>query len=206
MAVGQDLEVHLGRGCYVGTARIEGGRVNICGLFRLRPGIRVPRDAMLVAYLHACRLDGLAERIVAGKPDLESATAVSGLDFSQNEKQDGRLSLGDHLAPIPPYTGHGMAMALENAAVALGPLLEYARGEVEWIRTASTIHAEVTARQEARLRWARWLHPCLLNPVGKTALLALADTKLLPFRLLYRATHGTAPAARGRAQAELGCN
>jgi flavin-dependent dehydrogenase len=203
LAVQQDLEVHLGRGGYVGTARIEDGRVNICGLFRVRPEIRVPRDEMLVAYLRAGGLGQLADRIQGGKPDPESATAVSGLDFSRTWPEAQRLALGDHHAPIPPYTGHGMALALENAALALDPLLEYARGETEWIRTANTVRTRVVARQEARLRWARWLHPCLLNPVGKAALLALADTRLLPFRFLYQATHGGRLKERG---AEIGCN
>ncbi|MGA2052343.1 MAG: hypothetical protein ABSH19_03420, partial [Opitutales bacterium] len=190
LRVGQDLEIHLGRGGYVGTARIEDGRVNVCGLFRVRPGLRAPREAMLAAYLEAGGLHGLAARIAAGDPDPESAAAVSGLDFSRTWQDDERLSLGDHYAPIPPYTGHGMALALENAAGALEPLLAYARGETEWAATRQRVHAEIVARQRTRLRWARWLHPCLLHPAGKTALLALADMRLLPFGLMYRATHG----------------
>jgi 2-polyprenyl-6-methoxyphenol hydroxylase-like FAD-dependent oxidoreductase len=186
----QDLEIHLGRGGYVGTARIEDGRVNICGLFRVRPKVRAPRETMLVEYLKACGLGGLAERIAAADPDAASASAVSGLDFSRTWGEEARFSLGDHYAPIPPYTGHGMALALENAATALEPLLAYARGDEEWTSMTQRVRTEVTARQRARVRWARLLHPCLLNPVGKAALLALAGARLLPFRMLYRATHG----------------
>ena len=51
-------------------------------------------------------------RIAAGEPDAASAAAVSGLDFTRTWRADGRVSLGDHLAAIPPYTGHGMALAL----------------------------------------------------------------------------------------------
>ena len=206
LAVGQDLEIHLGRGGYAGTARIEDGRVNICGLFRVRPGLRAPRETMLVEYLKACGLDGLAERITAGEPDAASATAVSGLDFTRTWRETERFSLGDHYAPIPPYTGHGMAMALENAASALEPVLAYARGEKEWAEVARSARATMTERQRTRLRWARWLHPFLLNPAGKAALLALADTRLLPFRWLYRATHGEETPGRHPHRKEMGCN
>ena len=188
--VGHDLEVHLGRGGYVGAARIEGGRVNICGLFRARPELRGQREMLLPAYAAACGLEKLAERITAGDPDSESAAAISGLDFTRNWPDDGRVSLGDHLAAIPPYTGHGMALALENAASALDPLLAYVRGEVEWLQTAQVIRRAATTQQNSRLRWARRLHPWLLHPRKQTLLLALADARLLPFRFFYAATHG----------------
>ena len=188
--MGHDLEVHLGRGGYVGVARIEDGRVNVCGLFRTRPDLRGPRETLLPAYVAACGLEKLAGRIAAGDLDSASAAAISGLDFTSNWSDDGRVSLGDHLAAIPPYTGHGMALALENAAAALDPLLAYAHGAMEWPRTARVVRHAVTAQQNSRLRWARRLHPWLLYPRRQSLLLALADTRLLPFRFFYTATHG----------------
>jgi 2-polyprenyl-6-methoxyphenol hydroxylase-like FAD-dependent oxidoreductase len=188
--VGHDLEVHLGQGGYIGVARIEDGRVNICGLFRARPELRGPREILLPAYASACGLDHLAERIATGDPDPASAAAISGLDFTHTWRDDGRVSLGDHLAAIPPYTGHGMALALENAAGALDPLLAYARSETDWPQTAQVIRHAVNAQQNSRLRWARRLHPWLLHPIRQSLLLALADTHLLPFRFFYAATHG----------------
>lgn len=188
--VGHDLEVHLGRGGYLGVARIEDGRVNVCGLFRARPELRGPRETLLPAYAAACGLEKLAERITTGDPDATSAAAISGLDFTHTWRDDGRVSLGDHLAAIPPYTGHGMALALENAASALDPLLAYAQGTAEWPQTAQAVRHAVAAQQDSRLRWARRLHPWLLHPVRQSLLLALADTRLLPFRFFYTATHG----------------
>jgi flavin-dependent dehydrogenase len=190
LRVGHDLEVHLGRGGYAGAARIEDGRVNICGLFRVRPELRGPRESLLLDYLSACGLEKLAARIAAGEPDAASAAAVSGLDFTRTWRADGRVSLGDHLAAIPPYTGHGMALALESAAAALEPLLAYAGGRQDWAATAQSIRRAVNTQQNGRLRWARRLHPWLLNSFGQTLLLALADTRLLPFNFFYRATHG----------------
>lgn len=188
--VSHDLEVHLGRGGYAGVARIEDGRVNVCGLFRTRPELRGPRESLLPAYATACGLEKLAERITTGDPDPASAAAISGLDFTHTWREDGRVSLGDHLAAIPPYTGHGMALALENAAGALEPLLAYARNELDWPKTTQTIRCIVANQQDSRLRWARRLHPWLLHPVRQSLLLALADTRLLPFRFFYAATHG----------------
>ncbi len=135
-------------------------------------------------------MEKLAARIAAGDPDPASAAAVSGLDFTHTWKEDGRVSLGDHHAAIPPYTGHGMALALENAAAAFDPLLTYAQEKNLWPATAQTVRAAVATQQNSRLRWARRLHPWLLNPVGQGLLLALADTRLLPFNFFYRATHG----------------
>jgi uncharacterized protein YceK len=83
-----------------------------------------------------------------------------------------------------------MALALESAAAALDPLLAYAHGQQNWPRTAQTIRQAVAAQQDSRMRWARRLHPWLLHPFGQTLLLALADTRLLPFNFFYRATHG----------------
>jgi len=195
LPVGHDLELHLGRGGYVGAARIEDGRVNICGLFRVRPELRGPREELLPAYAAACGLDKFAERIARGDPDPASAAAVSGLDFTRSWPGGERVSLGDHLAAIPPYTGHGMAMALEHAAAALDPLLAYARGEKKWPETAGHIRQAVAAERDTRLRWARTLHPWLLHPVKQSLLLALADTRLLPFKFFYLATHGDSVAA-----------
>jgi 2-polyprenyl-6-methoxyphenol hydroxylase-like FAD-dependent oxidoreductase len=189
--VGHDLEVHLGHGGYVGVARIEDGRVNICGLFRARPELRASREVLLSAYAAACGLDKLADRIIAGAPDPASAAAISGLDFTRTWRDDGRVSLGDHLAAIPPYTGHGMALALENAASALDPLLAFARGKAAWPQTTQAVRHAVATQQSSRLRWARRLHPWLLYPRRQSLLLALADTRLLPFRFFYAATHGS---------------
>ncbi len=190
LSVGQDLEVHLGRGGYAGAARIEDGRINVCGLFRVRPELRGARETLLLDYLAACGMEKLAARIAAGDPDPASAAAVSGLEFTHTWSGDHRVSLGDHLAAIPPYTGHGMALALENAAAAFDPLLAYSNENMAWPTAAQAVRAAVASQQNSRLRWARRLHPWLLNPLGQSLLLALADTRLLPFHFFYRATHG----------------
>ncbi len=196
LALGHDLELHLGRNGYAGAARIEDGRVNICGLFHVRPELRGPVEQLLPAYLVACGLGDFADRINQGAPDAASAAAVSGLDFTRTWKTDDQVALGDHLAAIPPFTGHGMAMALEHAEAAVAPLLAYSRNEIPWAEAANAIRVHVSAQPDPRLRWARALHPWLLQPLRQSLVLALADARLLPFAFLYRATHGPAtPAA-----------
>jgi flavin-dependent dehydrogenase len=185
-----DLEVHLGRGGYAGVARIEHGRTNICGLFRVRPALPRARETLLTDYLAACGMHQLAARLTAGDPDLASAAAVAGLDFTHTWDSSQQVSLGDHHAAIPPYTGHGMALALENAAAALDPLLAYARNQQTWPAAARAIGNSIAAQHHSRLRWARRLHPWLLHPLGQFLLLTLADFRLLPFNFFYQATHG----------------
>jgi flavin-dependent dehydrogenase len=189
LPLGHDLELHLGKSCYVGATRIENGRVNVCGLFRAQPDLRAPRESLLLTYLTACGLEKFATRVADGDPDPASAAAVSGLDFTRTWREQNRLSLGDHYAPIPPYTGHGMALALESAACALDPLLAYARGEIAWPETVHAVRREISTAQDLRLRWARRLHPWLLHPAGQKILLTLAATRLLPFQFFYHATH-----------------
>ncbi len=201
--LGQDLEIHLGRGGYAGATRVEDGRVNICGLFRTRPDVRAPRETLLAAYLEACGLSALAARVTAGDPDATSATAVSGLDFSHSWHERRRFSLGDHEGPIPPYTGHGMAMALESAALALAPLAAYSRAEIEWAEALATVRAGLATRHDSRLRWARWLHPWLLHPAGQNVLITLARARLLPFAKIYRATHGPGTLAANQPNTEV---
>src|SRR4029077_19459086 len=111
-----------------------------------------PRETLLPAYIAACGLEKFAHAVSAGDTDPASAAAVSGLDFTQSWPGDGRVSLGDHLAAIPPYTGHGMALALENAAAAFDPLLAYAQGRLDWPQAASAIRQSAAAQQNSRLR------------------------------------------------------
>ncbi|HTB62179.1 MAG TPA: FAD-dependent monooxygenase [Opitutales bacterium] len=186
-----DLEVHLGRGGYVGVARIEHGRTNICGLFRMRSETRGTRETLLAEYLAACGMEKLAARLTAGDPDYASTAAVSGLEFTRTWRADTRVSIGDHHAAMPPYTGHGMALALENAAAALDPLLAYARNEQTWPAAVLAIRHATALQQNSRLRWGRRLHPWLLHPFGQSLLLTLADFHLLPFNFFYQATHGS---------------
>ena len=189
LALAADLEVHLGRGAYVGLSPVEDGVVNVCGLFRTRPDPRGDRAALLPAHLRAAGLGALAARLELAALDDDSFTAVAGLRFDFGPAQAGRLAIGDAFAMIPPFTGNGMAMAFQSAALALDPLLAYVRGGAGWPATGRTVHDGLRRRFRLRLASANTLHAFLLSPRRQRWLFALNRAHLLPFGPLYRALH-----------------
>lgn len=184
-----DLELHLSQGGYVGLARIEDGRCNVCGLFRagrLASGGRV--DAFLAQLRHA-GLEALAWRVAGADPDPESFAAVSHLHFETRPDPGASLRLGDAYAVIPPFTGNGMTLALESAETVLPAVLDYACGRADWSSTVARSNQMLAARFGLRLRVAGALQPLLLSRHGFEALAILARSGLLPFRFLYSLTH-----------------
>ncbi len=188
-----DLEVHLGDHAYVGLCRVEDDRVNVCGLFRRRPDLSLDRETALLAYLRAAGLAELAERVDSAETDPESRCAVAALAFGRAPapaaETGDRLVLGDAHALIPPFTGNGMCMAFQSAALALGPLLAWSRGEAEWGITVARVRSLLHARFRLRLATSALLHPALLHPGAQSGLAAAARAKLLPVGPLYHATH-----------------
>jgi len=184
----RDLELHLGERTYVGLARIEGGAVNICGLFHRRK-ISAKGPALLLDYLHAAGLGALAARLASAELDSASLCAVAAVGFDRRVAVGDRIALGDAGAMIPPFTGNGMAMAFQSAATALDPLIAYARGECVWPETCRKIHSGLRRRFRVRLAAAAVLHPFLLQPRRQRLLGPLARAGLLPLRAFYAALH-----------------
>ena len=185
------LEVHLGREAYVGLCALAGGRVNVCGLFRRRPRLAFDRDSALVAHLRASGLARLAARLENAAPDPASACAVSALVFGTTpgtREDPDRLALGDAHALIPPFTGNGMTLAFQSAAVALEPLLAWARDEAGWRETVALVRARLRSRFRLRLWTSFLLHPVLLTQLGQTGLVAADRLRALPFDSFYQAT------------------
>lgn len=187
-----ELEVHLGDRAYVGLCPVGDGRVNVSGLFRRNDAAAAEpatRETALPAWLRACGLHALADRLGRAEIDPESRTAVAGLGFSQPASDDGRLRIGDAHAMIPPFTGHGMAMAFMGAEAALDPLLAWSRGGAGWHATVRETRGRLRRIFRRRLAMAGALHPFLLEP-GRQALLATAGRlRLLPVAPLYSLTH-----------------
>lgn len=184
-----ELELHLGEQAYVGLCAVEAGRVNVSGLFRLRPGLELSREQALPAYLRAVGLDALAARLAAVAIDQASYSAVAGLGFSAPSRRTDRMEIGDTYAMIPPFTGHGMAMAFQGAEQALDPLLAWSRGEAAWAETLRAVRARLRQLFRVRLISAATLHPFLVNPVGQRGLATASRLGLLPFDSLYQLTH-----------------
>lgn len=187
-ALACDLELHLGDDAYVGLTQVEGGCVNLCGLFHRRP-LAATGPALLAAYLRAAGLPELATRLEAAAPDPASVCAVAALGFDARLRASPSPQLGDAGAVIPPFTGHGMAMAFQAAALALAPLTAYARGACAWPEAHRQIDAALRRRFRRRLTAAGWLHPFLLRPPRQLWLARLTRAHLLVFRPLYAALH-----------------
>jgi len=190
MPLAADLELHLGDGAYVGACGIEDSQVNVCGLFRTRAGLEPSTSSsILLTYLRSAGLGQLADRVEAARPDLASASAVAALTFTAPVDCPGRLAIGDAYALIPPFTGHGMAIAFASAAIALDPLEAWSRGQLDW--NAATQLAQRRLRHRFRVRFlvARHLHRFLWQSANQRWLVGAFRTRLLPFRLLYRLLH-----------------
>jgi hypothetical protein len=146
----RDLEIHLGTHAYVGLARIDAFHVNVCGLFQRRD-VRGQDRHLLLGYLHAAGLGKLAARLAATATDPDSFCAIAGVGFNARLRPDECLRLGDAGALIPPFTGNGMAMAFQGAAIALDPLVGYAEGRIVWPEAVKKIQAGLKRRFGLRL-------------------------------------------------------
>ncbi|MEX2578061.1 MAG: FAD-dependent monooxygenase [Verrucomicrobiales bacterium] len=182
-----DLEMHLGDGGYVGLSRIESGKTNLCGLFRQRTSLTVSRDTALTAYLEACGLGLLAKRAGRAAFDPDSHVAVSAFAFGrQDEASDGTLRVGDRHSIIGPFTGNGMSMAFQSAALVMPLLVDYSRGSREWASVVARSEETLQSFFRRRLGFSKAIHPFLTRPAGQNLMVGLARRNLLPFSQAYR--------------------
>lgn len=182
LALEADLEMHLGSNGYVGLARVDGGRVNVCGLFRCD----VSLGGKLPAYLRRGGLNSLAGRLDAVAPDEGSSVAVAGFRPGWQQERPGVLAVGDACGMIPPFAGNGMSMAFEAAAEAEAPLADFAKGKCDWGNARATIREKMRRRFSRRLLGARMMHPFLTARAGQALLATVSSLRLLPFGFAFR--------------------
>lgn len=180
-----DLEMHLGNGAYLGISRVEDGKVNACGLFRPQTSIKGKNSALLLSYLRATRLNALAARLESAIPDEASFSAVAGFEMGWQETDDDLLGIGDAFSMIPPFTGNGMSMAFESAAIALPPLVAYAKNDLAWNEARRAVRIGMRTQFKDRLRIAGGLHKAMLGGIGQSVTVAMARRNLLPFNWLF---------------------
>ena len=180
-----DLEVHFGHRGYIGLTRIDGETVNVCGLL---PRGSCDLHAPFTAMAGQAGFDDLSDRLMRAEPVADSFCVVAGLDYDDTATDD-TFRIGDRSALIPPFTGHGMTIALQSATTALDPLLAWARSESEWETTKASAHRRQSRRFGWRVRTARALHPILLDARARRFARALHRRSLLPVGLLYRVMH-----------------
>jgi len=188
LVVARELELHLGDQGYVGLSRIEGGEVNICGLFRRRELCGKGPD-LILGYLQAAGLSALAQRLASAPLDPASFCAVAAVGFDRRVARTDRVQVGDTCAMIPPFTGNGMAMAFQSAEAVLDPLLAYARGQLTWATCSRACDRQLRRCFRLRLASAAVLHPYFLQPRRQQWLASLSRARLLPVRPLYALLH-----------------
>lgn len=181
-----DLEMHLGRGGYAGVTRLADGRANVCALLPQRGGLGGPRGQALPRHLRACGMSALATRLESARAVEDSLSGVSHFQLGAAPASAEGVSVGDHAAVIAPFTGHGMALAVQSAWEAVPHLARWAAGGSCWRETAAEVRHGQRRRFGSRLRWSRWLQPWLLSPAGHRLLGAAGTCGILPFRWLLQ--------------------
>ncbi|MDR3457700.1 MAG: hypothetical protein P4N60_09655 [Verrucomicrobiae bacterium] len=158
-----DLEMHVSPHGYVGLCKINGGEVNVCGLFR-----RCANENGEVINGRD-RLRGrpgstLHQRLAGAEFREDSFCAVAGISLRPHPAagRDG-ICAGDAITMIPPVTGNGMSMAFESAELAVAPLA-----------ARSKIARDCDAAFARRLAWAKWLQWIILTPALPAPLVAVA--------------------------------
>ena len=179
-----DLEFHVGRRAYLGLCALDGGRVNLCGLFHRELAASTHGLDGIRSRLEAADLQAIAARL-AGATEIEgSACAVAGLRFGLQPCTEGLAAIGDAFAFTPPYTGRGMGLAFASAACAAGPLATWSRGASSWDRAREEIRRRQLLLHRRGLPRARGLHRFLLAPRAARAAALLLRAGLLPLRQL----------------------
>jgi flavin-dependent dehydrogenase len=184
----EDLELHLGVRAYAGLSAIENGRVNVCMLLDTR-GHPAAEVHSLEKALHSVGLIALAERLKMAQADPASRVATAGMALTTPRQVGKVIALGDSLGMIPPFTGHGMALAFKSAARALKPLIAYSSGACDWSTARQSLLGQNTTTHNRRIRYARLLHPLLLLPGWQRVAAGFAASPVFPWRLLYGLTH-----------------
>ena len=183
-----DLEMHLSTQGYVGLCQLNGGEVNVCGLFRRRSGENFTRQNSL-EWLRGLPGSLLRQRLAAAEFDEDSICAVAGLALQpQRAAAHSEICVGDAITMIAPVTGNGMSMAFEAAELAIEPLALWSRGEISWAAARQTIARNCDERFTSRLRWAKWLQRLLLLPALQNPLARLVSRHEWFWRMTFEHT------------------
>ncbi len=185
-----DLEMHLRSDAYVGLCRVEGDRVNVCGLFRTReptPDLKSTWQKWLMGnekYTLTKKLSNITF-------DKESLSVVAGLPIRPFQNGDSEvLSVGDAVTMIPPVTGNGMSLAIESAFAAASNMQGYCHNETGWQETQALVRQDYARSYGGRLRWAGWLQQGVFNPLGRGLLMQTVAVMPALFRIGFGVTRG----------------
>jgi len=183
-----DLEMHVSPLGYVGVCKINGGEVNVCGLFRRRANENaVPQNWR--EWLRGRPGSPLNRRLAPAEFEENSFCAVAGLSLRPRQAASrAEICVGDAITMIPPVTGNGMSMAFESAELAVEPLAAWSRGEISWAEARQKIAHRCDAAFARRLVWAKWLQHLILTPSLQNPLIALASHSQWFWRMAFERT------------------
>ncbi|HUZ07648.1 MAG TPA: FAD-dependent monooxygenase [Candidatus Paceibacterota bacterium] len=188
IALDADLEMHVSARGYVGLCKINGGEVNVCGLFRKyadENGESKNRRELLRGQPGS----PLHQRLATAEFDESSFCAVAGLSLRpQQAAARAEICVGDAITMIPPVTGNGMSMAFESAELAMAPLVAWSRDESSWNEARQQVARDCDAAFARRLAWAKWLQRIVLTPVLQNPLVALAARSDWFWRMAFEHT------------------
>jgi menaquinone-9 beta-reductase len=183
-----DLEMHVSPRGYVGLCKINGGEVNICGLFRKHA------DENGEAKNWRERLRGqpgspLRHRLAKAEFDADSFCAVAGISLHPHgAASHPEICVGDAITMIPPVTGNGMSMAFESAELAAAPLAAWSRGEFSWNEARQKTARACDSLFARRLAGAKWLQRIMLVPALQNPLITLAARSDWFWRMVFERT------------------
>jgi len=188
IAPSADLEMHFSPRGYVGLCKINGGQVNVCGLFRKHTNGN--SDAKNWRELLSGQPGSPLRRRLAGAEfDENSFCAVAGLSMRPEQAAArAEICIGDAITMIPPVTGNGMSMAFESAELAIAPLVAWSRGDRSWSEARQKIAGNCDALFARRLAWAKFLQRFILTPALQSPLIALASRSDWFYRMIFART------------------
>jgi len=183
-----DLEMHVSPCGYVGLCKINGGEVNVCGLFR-KCVDENSESKNWRELLRGRSGSPLRRRLANAEFDENSFCAVAGLSMQpQQAASRAEICMGDVITMIPPVTGNGMSMAFESAELAVAPLAAWSRCESTWNEARQKIACDCDAVFAHRLAWAKWLQKIVLTPTLQNPLVALAARSDWFWRMAFERT------------------
>ena len=189
METSADLELHLGRNGYIGISRVEDDFMNVCGLFRrVAPGDYPSPLKRFHATLEQHGLGYLVDRLHARDLRPRSMRSVIGLSYPIINF-NRTASLGDQHGLIPPFTGNGMTIALESAALLCPLVIDFSYGTKSWEELQARGSQLLRQHFRKRTLTAGLLHPFILNSMLQHLVSVPSRLNLLPFRFLYKLTH-----------------
>jgi flavin-dependent dehydrogenase len=184
LSIQNDFEMHMGDLGYLGISRIETGQLNLCGLFQPR-NIQEHGHQLLFGYLRACGLKDLIKRLESANFVENTFCVTAGVLDSKSSYFDASLRIGDAYACVPPFTGNGLAMALEGASLTLDPIVEYASNNISWSSAVRVSQKKLNARFRSKLFFSHTIHPLFLKPTLQSILATVLQSKLFSINAMY---------------------